>query len=331
MKILDCTLRDGGYYNQWDFEPEVVESYLSAMASAKIDYVELGLRNFPKKGFDGPFAYTTEAFLNSIELPEGPTYGVMVDAKTILSSALNVEEAVNQLFVEAKDSKVGLVRVAAHFHEVEHSGAIVAALSGKGYIVGFNLMQAGGKPTEVIAEKARVASGWPGLEALYFADSLGNMDAEEVQRITRAVKQEWRGTMGIHTHNNMAKAIDNSFTALAEGVEWLDVTVTGMGRGAGNAQTENLLALLAKQGNTHYQPDAVYELVVRYFESMQRECGWGVACFTSSALRMTFTLPTFRTYFLARITAQKRLLALLVISAHLRGLRATAAKCLKLR
>jgi 4-hydroxy 2-oxovalerate aldolase len=81
--------------------------------------------------------------------------------------------------------------------------------------------------------------------------------------------------MGIHTHNNMAKAIDNSFTALAEGVEWLDVTVTGMGRGAGNAQTENLLALLAKQGNTHYQPDAVYELVVRYFEAMQRECGWG--------------------------------------------------------
>ena len=47
--ILDCTLRDGGYYNNWDFDSEVVNKYLAAMASANIDYVELGLRNFPQK------------------------------------------------------------------------------------------------------------------------------------------------------------------------------------------------------------------------------------------------------------------------------------------
>jgi 4-hydroxy 2-oxovalerate aldolase len=63
FSILDCTLRDGGYYNNWDFSPEIIQAYLGAMAQAKIDYVELGLRNFPKAGFDGPFAYTTEAFM----------------------------------------------------------------------------------------------------------------------------------------------------------------------------------------------------------------------------------------------------------------------------
>ncbi|XQF90889.1 hypothetical protein ACOBV8_05940 [Pseudoalteromonas espejiana] len=51
MNILDCTLRDGGYYNNWDFEPEVVSAYLAAVAEAKIEFVELGLRNFPKQGF----------------------------------------------------------------------------------------------------------------------------------------------------------------------------------------------------------------------------------------------------------------------------------------
>lgn len=143
MNILDCTLRDGGYYNDWDFDSDVVEQYLTRIAESRIDYVELGLRNFPKQGFLGAFAYTTEDFLNSLELPDGPVYGVMVDAKTILESGFDISEAVDLLFSPASESKVSLVRVAAHFHEVETSGPIVARLKELGYTVGFNLMQAG--------------------------------------------------------------------------------------------------------------------------------------------------------------------------------------------
>lgn len=51
INILDCTLRDGGYYNNWDFSPEVVNAYLKSVAEAKIEYIELGLRNFSKVGF----------------------------------------------------------------------------------------------------------------------------------------------------------------------------------------------------------------------------------------------------------------------------------------
>ncbi|PKG57651.1 pyruvate carboxyltransferase [Shewanella sp. Choline-02u-19] len=274
MYILDCTLRDGGYYNNWDFSPEVVTAYLKAMAVAKIDYVELGLRNFPKQGFDGPFAYTTEAFIKGLNLPSGPTYGVMVDAKTILDAPMSIEQAVDALFVDAIQSPVDLVRVAAHFHEVENSEAIVHALKAKGYIVGYNLMQAGGKPDAIIAEKAAIAAKWNGLDSLYFADSLGNMDAEEVTRIVKALRTQWQGDIGIHTHNNMGKALDNTITAKNLGVTWLDVTVTGMGRGAGNAQTESLLAVI-DSNTTPYQPSAVYELVIRHFEQMQKDYGWG--------------------------------------------------------
>lgn len=274
MYILDCTLRDGGYYNNWDFKPEIVDAYLNAMASANIDYVELGLRNFPKVGFDGPFAYTTEAFIQSLNLPEGPKYGVMVDAKTILDSGMTIEHAVDALFVDAAYSPIVLVRVAAHFHEVDRSEAIIDALRAKGYIVGYNLMQAGGKPCEVIAQKAQIAASWNGLDCLYFADSLGNMDATEVTRIVDAIRTQWQGDIGIHTHNNMAKALDNTLTAKNLGVSWLDATVTGMGRGAGNAQTESLLAVL--DGNDcKYRPSAVYELVIRHFEQMQKDYGWG--------------------------------------------------------
>ncbi|MGE6121170.1 aldolase catalytic domain-containing protein [Aeromonas media] len=274
MKILDCTLRDGGYYNNWDFEPEVVNAYLKAVCLAKIDYIELGLRNFPQKGFLGAAAYTTEQYLETLHLPEGPIYGVMVDAKTILASKLSIEQAIDKLFVPAAKSKINLVRIAAHFNEVEQSGPIAKKLKSLGYLVGYNLMQAGGKSDELIANKAKQAKEWDALDVLYFADSMGNMDAVEVKRIVTALRQGWDGPLGIHTHNNMAKGMDNTMAAAAAGVTWLDVTVTGMGRGAGNTQTESLLAVLDKQGS-RYNPSPIYDLVIRHFESMQKEYGWG--------------------------------------------------------
>ncbi len=272
--ILDCTLRDGGYYNNWDFSEDVVTEYLKSLAASKVEYVELGLRNFPKTGFLGAFAYTTEDYLNSIELPVGPTYGVMVDAKTIIESGLAIEDAVNALFIPASESKVDLVRVAAHFTEVERSGPIVKHLKKLGYIVGYNLMQAGGKPSAEITDRARQAKDWGCVDVLYFADSLGNMDRQEVERIVKALRVEWQGELGIHTHNNMGKGLDNTLAAMEAGVSWLDTTITGMGRGAGNTQTESLLAIL-DNSDSKYNPKPIYELVIRYFESMQKSYGWG--------------------------------------------------------
>ncbi|PIF20672.1 aldolase catalytic domain-containing protein [Candidatus Pantoea floridensis] len=274
MFILDCTLRDGGYYNNWDFPDNIVTSYLKSAAEANIDYIELGLRNFPQSGFLGAYAYTTEQHLNTLELPSGPTYGVMVDAKTILSASIGIENALEKLFVPAEKSKVKLVRVAAHFNEVEHSAPIVKKLKEMGYLVGYNLMQAGGKPDHIIAEKARLAREWDVLDVLYFADSLGNMDSLEVERIISALRTEWRGPIGIHTHNNMGKGLDNTITAIDKGVTWVDSTITGMGRGAGNTQTEYLLAILDKN-NKKYNPSPIYDLVIRHFETMQKEYGWG--------------------------------------------------------
>ena len=64
---LDCTLRDGGYYNNWNFSIELIEKYLQSMAEIKIDYVEIGFRSLEKKEFRGACAYSTDEFLNSIK------------------------------------------------------------------------------------------------------------------------------------------------------------------------------------------------------------------------------------------------------------------------
>lgn len=274
LKILDCTLRDGGYYNDWDFDLYVVQSYLDSLALANIDYVELGLRSFPRPGFLGGFAYTTEDFLSTLLLPENLQYGVMVDAKTILSSDFSVCDAVSALFVPAKDSPLSLVRVAAHFHEVSASKDIVKQLHALGYVVGFNLMQANGKTSEVIREKAEEISQWGVVEVLYFADSLGNMDADDVMRIITDLRAHWHGPLGIHTHDNMGKGLDNTICAMDNGVTWADATVTGMGRGAGNTKLETLLAHMV-QKTDRYHAKPIYELVIRTFEPMQKNYGWG--------------------------------------------------------
>ena len=276
MKILDCTLRDGGYYNNWDFDSDLFIDYLDKIAQSKVDYVELGLRNFPKEGFLGAFAYTTDDFLDSINLPQGPDYGVMVDAKTILSSNLIINDAVNALFLDAKKSKISLVRVAAHFDEVERCEEIINVLKKLGYQVGFNLMQAGGKKSSIIEDKVKKISTWKSLDILYFADSLGNMDDIEVTRIVQLIKKYWTKPIGIHTHNNMGRGLSNSIVALNLGVQWIDSTVTGMGRGAGNTQTEYLLTYLNKlSGKDKFNLQPVYELVIKQFEKLQKKHNWG--------------------------------------------------------
>lgn len=275
MNILDCTLRDGGYYNSWDFDKEIVIDYLKAISLSRIEFVELGLRNFKREKFVGPWAYTTDKYLESIDLPEGPKYGVMVDAKTILESKLCCEDAIDRLFSSKNDSKISLVRVAAHFKEVEKCGPIINKLSDLGYMVGLNIMQAGHKSEEAILEAIAPIVDNKNLSVLYFADSLGNMDSNEVIRIIKTIRKQWDGDLGIHTHDNMDMGLNNSITALNNGVTWLDSTVRGMGRGAGNTQTEKLITRLNPLLKNKYDPSAIYSLVLAKFNSLADAYGWG--------------------------------------------------------
>lgn len=274
LKILDCTLRDGGYYNNWDFDLDLVDEYLKAIHVSGVSHVELGLRNFPKEDYSGPFAYTPDAFIKSLNLPPDLTYGVMIDAKTILESSMPVTKAVDSLFLPARESPISLVRIAAHFREVAGARLVAEHLSNLGYVVGFNLMQAVGKTLEDLASAAAEIESWGAVDVLYFADSLGNMDADEVHRIAKCLRRHWSGEMGIHTHDNMTRGLDNSLNAINAGVTWLDSTVTGMGRGAGNTATEHLLSTI-EMPNGPFDLKPLYELIISRFEPLKSKYGWG--------------------------------------------------------
>ncbi|WP_447926361.1 aldolase catalytic domain-containing protein [Vreelandella sp. EE27] len=274
MVFLDCTLRDGGYYNAWDFSENVINDYLESMQAAGVDVIELGLRSLKNNGFQGPCAFTTDNFIKSLTIPSGIMVGVMVNASELVGSVRQLE-ALKCLFPNnAANSPVDLVRIASHVHEFQDALPAVTWLKERGFKVGFNLMQVADRTEEEVKALARKASAYP-LDALYFADSMGSMTPDQTAQIIQWMRSEWTGPMGIHTHDNLGLALSNTLRALDEGVTWVDSTVTGMGRGPGNARTEELAIELAERRGQKISMVPLMTLLRKHFKPMQQHYGWG--------------------------------------------------------
>lgn len=275
LTILDCTLRDGGYYNSWDFAPDLVAAYLRAIGDAGIDAVELGFRFTASDRFYGPYAYTTDDMISALDLPDGAIPGVMCNAKDLIVFDGGPARAVDALFAEADRSPVAMVRIAAHFREARDCEAALARLKEKGYTTGLNLMQATGRTEDEVAALAEAVSAWDSVDILYFADSLGNMDTDGVRGSIAALRKGWAGPIGVHMHDNMGRALANSLAAADAGVDWIDGTILGMGRGAGNVRTEYLLLEMRRRGIERFRPEALVALAGRDFAELQRRYRWG--------------------------------------------------------
>jgi 4-hydroxy 2-oxovalerate aldolase len=274
--LLDCTLRDGGYYNDWDFSPSLVVDYLQAMVALQVDFVEIGFRSLKNDGFKGGYAFSADLFLNSLPIPAelNDKIGVMINGSELTAKQPGLVATLEKLFAPKSQSPVTLVRIACHVHEFETCLPAASWLKKQGYLVGFNLMQVADRSADEITQLAQKASSYP-IDVLYFADSMGSLSPKHVTQIIQAFKQAWSGAIGIHTHDNMGQAIANSLQAIQDGVTWVDSTVTGMGRGPGNAQTEYLAMALEPYRQIKGNPTKLFELIRKHFKPMQAHYGWG--------------------------------------------------------
>src|SRR5690606_34756321 len=149
----------------------------------------------------------------------------------------------------------------------------VQALSDLGYRVGVNIMQSAGKPVSLLRELAEGVAAFNAVEVLYVADSLGDMDAAQLSHMLGAIRGGWDGALGFHGHDNTAQALANTLHAAEAGASWLDATLTGMGRGAGNCQTELLLVELERLFPERYSVSPLFELVADPFLRWKAEHG----------------------------------------------------------
>lgn len=275
LLLIDCTLRDGGYYNSWNFKEEVIRRYLLSMSQLGVDVVELGLRSFEGGRFRGANAYTSDEFIRSLDIPTGLLVGVMVNAGELLKVDSELGEILERLFPEPSGvSPVELIRIASHVHEFSAVLPASAWLKARGYKVGFNLMQIADRSQEEVEALAAEAAKWP-LDVLYFADSMGSMNPDQTAQIIGWLRKHWNGPLGIHTHDNMGLALQNTLRAMDEGVTWLDSTVTGMGRGPGNAKTEQLALEIAERRGVPCNIVPLMGIIRDYFQPLQQRCGWG--------------------------------------------------------
>lgn len=274
IKILDCTLRDGGYYNSWNFPLDVVNNYLSAMKSASVNIVELGLRSLINHGFKGASAYTTDQYISTLDVPEGLDVAVMVNGSELVGDTPQ-NEVLELLFPNPESqSPVNVVRIACHVHEFVKALPACNWLKERGYSVGFNLMQIADRNKDEVIALALEAQKYP-IDSLYFADSMGSMDPEQTKKIISWIREGWQGNMGIHTHDNMGLAMQNTLTAINCGVTWLDATVTGMGRGPGNARTEELAIEIQSLDNRQVNLVPLMSVINQFFQPLKNKCGWG--------------------------------------------------------
>ena len=280
IRLLDCTLRDGGYYNNWDFSPDLVKDYLEAMASIQADYVEIGFRFIGNNDFKGGCAFSTDNYINSLNIPEAlkNKIGVMVNGSDILSqgnSKSDLYQVLERLFTYKKQSPVSLVRIACHTHEFEYCLPAVTWLKDKGYKVGFNLMQINNAKDLEIAKLLELANSYP-IDVLYFADSMGSLNVQQITSIVQTFMDGWDGEIGIHAHDSMGNAVNNSIQAVNDGVSWVDCTVTGMGRGPGNTQTEYLRIELDSYQKLNTSKTKLLKLIRNHFKPLKELYGWGI-------------------------------------------------------
>jgi 4-hydroxy 2-oxovalerate aldolase len=270
--LLDCTFRDGGYYTNWEFDDQLVRSYLRAVEQAGVDVVEIGYRALRNTSWSGYLFYTPDEYLNKVADNSTIKLAVMIDSADVLAEGL--DKALE--FFPQNHEKISVVRVAAHKHEVSDSIPFLNELKKRGYQTCLNLMGFQQYTDNDLKERVSTELFSQSVDVLYFADSFGSMSIADIRDAVALLKAYWIGALGFHAHNNQGAALSNALVAIEEGVEWIDSTVTGMGRGAGNLATEEILIQLSR-ADKKYDPVPMMGIIHDFFEPLKRTESWGAS------------------------------------------------------
>jgi len=266
MKILDCTLRDGGYYTNWDFDSKTVKIYLESFNSLPVDYLEVGYRSAPMSDYLGEYFYCPVETLQSLKSVSQKKLVIILNEKDVRAN--QAEALLNPI-----KGLVSMVRMAIDPQNFERALDLAKEVKRLGFEVAFNVMYmstwANQKEfLELIPQVNEVA------DYFYMVDSFGGVYPQDVKDTIALVRSKTGVKLGFHGHNNLEMALANTLTAIDEGVDIVDATITGMGRGAGNLKTELLLTVLNAKGLIDF-PYNDLSKTVDDFTKLQKHYEWG--------------------------------------------------------
>lgn len=264
FEILDCTIRDGGYLNNWDFDERMVKEVYRNVSRSGTDIIELGFRNKPD-GKSGRWHCVEESFIDDLGKDiSGIPIALMIDYKSYEP----------RLMVPASESKVSLYRVAAHKDKVFDAISLCEEIGKMGYKTSIQLMGIVSytkKEIDAVIKPLKASS----IDYIYFADSYGSLFPQDIKKYIDYLKPTDK-KIGFHAHNGLQLAFANTLEAVNSGIDIVDGTIYGMGRGAGNLPLEVLITYLEKTlDNKKYNSMPILDLIDRYFIPLKKELGWG--------------------------------------------------------
>lgn len=268
IEILDCTIRDGGYVNNWIFSKELVRESYRALSKSGVTYVEIGFRGSDKYFHQekcGLWRFTPDTLIDEVTNNiNGAKIAVMGDYGKI-----DVED-----FATASESPVDLVRIAVHKDKLSRAMGLLEKIKTKGYLTSLQCM---GYSTYNEQEKRELLSALKStsIDYVYIADSYGSIFPFQIAGLFEPLLEVGGFRVGFHPHNNIQMAFANSLEAIRAGVHIIDASIYGMGRGAGNLQTEIILSYLLQQQKNDYNVLPILNCIERFFIDLHRETPWG--------------------------------------------------------
>ena len=270
IKVLDCTIRDGGLCNDHDFEDGFVKAVYDACVEANVDYMEMGYKASKKvfaRNTSGAWKFCEEDDLRRIvgDNPTSMKLSVMIDAG---KSEWRTD------VLPKKDSVIDLIRVAFYAHQVSEATEMIQDAHDKGYEVSANLMAVSTVKEQEIDQVLEVLAGTP-AGVIVVVDSYGSMYAEQIEILVKKYLQFGQATnkeVGMHAHNNLQLAFANSIEAIIHGANRIDASMAGLGRGAGNCPMELMLGFLR---NPKFKLRPVYRVLQDHLLPFSRKVEWG--------------------------------------------------------
>ncbi len=271
MRILDCTLRDGGYTNNWNFSKEQVAESYTACKDSGIEYTEVGFRRTsPEEGF-GVWYHTPESLINE-------TLSEIISEDTKVAVMAQMGTFTINDFVPKKESLISMVRVLVAYHCIDKDDSrlnvkllketceMVSKLKSLGYEVTINIGRIDKMSDTQIEETCRLISPCE-ADYFYIADTYGNLGIVKMNYILDVIKKTYDGKIGFHAHDNLLNATVKSIDSYYNGVSIIDGTMGGIGRGSGNAKTELLIAHTIMKDKDEYQLLPVLEYCEKWIGS----------------------------------------------------------------
>ena len=242
IKVVDCTLRDGGLVNDFFFTDEFVKELYQANIKSGVDYMEFGYKA-SKEMFD------VEKFGKWKFCDDKDIRVVVGDNKTDMKIAVMADVGrcdFKKDILNKKDSPVDLVRIATYINTIPAAVEMIEDCTKKGYETTVNIM-AISKSNDADIDAALELLCQSSVGTIYLVDSYGSLYPEQIRRLCDKyleVADKYGKKVGIHAHNNQQLAFANTTEAIIKGVSYLDATVSGLGRGCGNCPSELLLGFL---------------------------------------------------------------------------------------